>query len=126
MRRSRQFGIGKEGGLSTYPGFIKFLHGGQNRMSIELSEVQWEKILKGMEEVIAVSVLLENDLGTQKDFLSANAVCMIKEKSNEVRDILILTGECRNSRARVIGRNGAGKRLLFHRGRKGKHMKRKR
>ena len=77
MRQSRQFGIGKEGGLSTYPGFIKFLHGGQNRMSIELSEVQWEKILKSMEEVIAVSVLLENDLGTQKDFLSANAVCMI-------------------------------------------------
>ena len=25
MRRSRQFGIGKEGGLSTYPGFIKFM-----------------------------------------------------------------------------------------------------
>ncbi len=95
-------------------------------MSIELSEVQWEKILKGMEEVIAVSVLLENDLGTQKDFLSANAVCMIKEKSNEVKDMLILMGECRNSRARMIGRNGAGKRLLFHRGRKGKHMKRKR
>lgn len=126
MRLLRQFGIGKEGGLSTYPGFIKFLHGGQNRMSIELSEVQWEKILKGMEEVIAVSVLLENDLGTQKDFLSANAVCMIKEKSNEVRDMLILTGECRNSRARVTGRNGTGKRLLFHRGRKGKHRKRKR
>ncbi len=126
MRRSRQFGIGKEGGLSTYPGFIKFLHGGQNRMSIELSEVQWEKILKGMEEVIAVSVLLENDLGTQKDFLSANAVCMIKEISCDIRDMFILMEKSANSRARVIGRNGAGKRLLFHRGRKGKHMKRKR
>ena len=126
MRRSRQFGIGKEGGLSTYPGFIKFLHGGQNRMSIELSEVQWEKILKSMEEVIAVSVLLENDLGTQKDFLSADAVCVIKEISCDIRDMFIHMEKSGNSRARVIGRNGAGKRLLFHRGRKGKHMKRKR
>ncbi len=25
MRRSRQFGIGKEGGISTYPGFIKYM-----------------------------------------------------------------------------------------------------
>ena len=126
MRRSRQFGIGKEGGLSTYPGFIKFLHGGQNRMSIELSEVQWEKILKGMEKVIVVSVLLENDFGTQKDFLSADAVCVIKEISCDIRDMFILMEKSANSRARVIGRNGAGKGLLFHRGRKGKHMKRKR
>ena len=95
-------------------------------MSIELSEVQWEKILKGMEEVIAVSVLLENDLGTQKDFLSANAVCVIKEISCDIRDMFILMEKSANSRARVIGRNGTGKRLLFHRGRKGKHMKRKR
>lgn len=79
MRLSRQSGIGKEGSLFTYPVFIKSLHGGQIIVSIELSEVQREKILKGMEEVIAVSVLLENDLGTQKDFLSANAVCVIKE-----------------------------------------------
>ena len=126
MRRSRQFGIGKEGGISTYPGFIKFLHGGQNRMSIELSEVQWEKILKGMEEVIAVSVLLENDLGTQKDFLSADAVCVIKEISCDIRDMFILMEKSANSRARVIGRNGAGKGLLFHCGRKGKRMKRER
>lgn len=95
-------------------------------MSIELSEVQWEKILKGMEEVIAVSVLLENDLGTQKDFLSANAVCMIKEKSNEVRDMLILTEKSGNSRARMNGGDRAGKGLLFHHRRKGKHMKRER
>lgn len=59
-------------------------------MSIELSEVQREKILKGMEEVIAVSVLLENDLGTQQDFLSANAVCVIKEISSDIRDMFIL------------------------------------
>ncbi len=64
MRRSRQFGIGKEDGLFTYPVFIKFMF-------------------------------------------------ILMEKSG-------------NSRARVIGRNGAGKRLLFHRGRKGKRMKRKR
>ncbi len=64
MRRSRQFGIGKEGGISTYPGFIKFMF------------IHMEK--------------------------SAN------------------------SRARVIGRNETGTGLLFHRGRKGKHMKRKR
>lgn len=95
-------------------------------MSVELSEVQWEKILKGMEKVIAVSVLLENDLGTQKDFLSADAVCVIKEISCDIRDMFILMEKSANSRARVIGRNGAGKRLLFNRGRKGKHMKRKR
>lgn len=126
MRRSRQFGIRKEGGLFTYPVFIKFLHGGQIRMSIELSEVQREKILKGMEKVIAVSVLLENDLGTQKDFLSADAVCVIKEISCDIRDMFIHMEKSANSRARVNGRNGAGKRLLFHRGRKGKHRKRKR
>ncbi len=95
-------------------------------MSIELSEVQREKILKGMDEVIAVSVLLENDLGTQQDFLSANAVCMIKEKSNEVRDMLILMGECRNSRASMTGGDRAGRRFIFHRGKKKKSMKRKR
>ena len=95
-------------------------------MSIELSEVQREKILKGMEEVIAVSVLLENDLGTQQDFLSANAVCVIKEISSDIRDMFILMEKSGNSRARVIGRNGIGKGLLFHRGRKGKHMKRNR
>ncbi len=95
-------------------------------MSVELSEVQWEKILKGMEKVIVVSVLLENDFGTQKDFLSADAVCVIKEISCDIRDMFILMEKSGNSRARVIGRNGAGKRLLFHRGRKGKRMKRKR
>lgn len=126
MRLSRQSGIGKEGGLFTYPGFIKFLHGGQIIVSIELSEVQWERILKGMEKVIAVSVLLENDLGTQKDFLSADAVCVIKEISCDIRDMFILMEKSSNSRARVIGRNGTGKRLLFHRGRKGKHRERKR
>lgn len=95
-------------------------------MSIELSEVQREKILKGMEEVIAVSVLLENDLGTQKDFLSANAVCVIKEISCNVRDMFILMEKSRNSHARVTGRNGTGKGLIFHRRGKGKRMKRNR
>lgn len=95
-------------------------------MSIELSEVQWEKILKGMEKVIAVSVLLENDLGTQKDFLSADAVCVIKEISCDIRDMFIHMEKSANSRARVNGRNGTGKGLIFHRGRKGKHSKRTR
>lgn len=95
-------------------------------MSIELSEVQREKILKGMEKVIAVSVLLENDLGTQKDFLSADAVCVIKEISCDIRDMFIHMEKSANSRARVTGGDRAGKRLLFHRGRKGKHMKRER
>lgn len=95
-------------------------------MSIELSEVQREKILKGMEEVIAVSVLLENDLGTQKDFLSANAVCVIKEISCDIRDMFILMEKYGNSRARMIGEYGTGKGLIFHRRRKGKRMKRKR
>ena len=95
-------------------------------MKIELSEVQREKILKGMEKVIAVSVLLENDLGTQKDFLSANAVSVIKEISSDIRDMFILVEKSGNSRARVTGRNGIGKVLLFHRRRKGKHRKRTR
>lgn len=95
-------------------------------MSIELSEVQCERILKGMEKVIAVCVLLENDLGTQKDFLSADAVCVIKEISCDIRDMFIHMEKSDNRRARVIGRNGAGKVLLFHRGRKGKRLKRKR
>lgn len=94
-------------------------------MSIELSEVQREKILKGMEEVIAVSVLLENDLGTQKDFLSANAVCVIKEISCNVRDMFILMEKSRNSHARMISEYGTGKGLIFHRGKKKKGMKRK-
>lgn len=64
MRRSRQFGIGKEGSLFTYPGFIKYK--------------------------------------------------------------FILMEKSANSRARVTGRNGAGKGLLFHHRRKGKHMKRER
>lgn len=95
-------------------------------MRIELSEVQWEKILKGMEKVIAVSVLLENDLGTQQDFLSADAVCVIKEISCDIRDMFIHMEKSANRRARVIGRNGVGKVLLFHHRRKGKHRKRKR
>lgn len=88
-------------------------------MSIELSEVQREKILKGMEEVIAVAVLLENDLGTQKDFLSANAVCVIKEISCNVRDMFILMEKSRNSHARMTGEYERGKGLIFHRRRKG-------
>lgn len=94
-------------------------------MSIELSEVQREKILKGMDEVIAVSVLLENDLGTQEDFLSANAVGVIKEISCNVRDMFILMEKSRNSHARMIGEYERGKGLIFHRRRKGKRMKRK-
>lgn len=94
-------------------------------MSIELSDVQHERILKGLEEVIAISVLLENDLGTQKDFLSANAVCVIKEISCNVRDMFILMEKSRNSHARMIGGYGTGKGLIFHRRRKGKHRKRK-
>lgn len=95
-------------------------------MSIELSDVQHERILKGLEEVIAISVLLENDLGTQKDFLSANAVCVIKEISCNVRDMFILMEKSRNSHARVTGEYERGKGLIFHRRRKGKRMKRKR
>lgn len=51
---------------------------------------------------------------------------MIKEKSNEVRDMLILMGECRNSRASMTGGDRAGGRFIFHRGKKKKSMKRKR
>lgn len=88
-------------------------------MSVELSEVQWEKILKGMEKVIVVSVLLENDFGTQKDFLSADAVCVIKEISCDIRDMFIHMEKSGNSRARVMGRNGTGKGYYFAVGEKG-------
>lgn len=57
-------------------------------MKFEISQVQIEKISKGIGEAVAVSALLENDLGTQKDISSANAVCVIKELISGVGDMI--------------------------------------
>lgn len=57
-------------------------------MGIEFSQVQIEKINRGIEGAVAVSTLLENDLGTQKDISSANAVYVIKELISGVGDVI--------------------------------------
>ena len=57
-------------------------------MKIELSDIQIEKIIKRLDEAVAVSTLLENDLGTQRDISSANAVCVIKELIIDAKDMI--------------------------------------
>lgn len=57
-------------------------------MGIEFSQVQIEKISRGIDGAVAVSTLLENDLGTQKDISSANAVYVIKELISGVGDVI--------------------------------------
>lgn len=57
-------------------------------MKFEVSQIQIEKISKGIGGAVAVSALLENDLGVQKDISSANAVCVIKELISGVGDII--------------------------------------
>lgn len=60
-------------------------------MGIEFSGVQIEEIIKGMDKAVIVATLLENDLGTQKDISSANAVCVIKDIVSSVRDMIAET-----------------------------------
>lgn len=60
-------------------------------MGVEFSEVQIEEIIKGMDKAVIVATLLENDLGTQRDISSANAVCVIKDIVSDVRDMITQT-----------------------------------
>lgn len=60
-------------------------------MGVEFSEVKIEEIIKGMDKAIIISTLLENDLGTQRDISSANAVCVIKDIVSDVRDMVAQT-----------------------------------
>ncbi len=54
---------------------------------VEFTQVQTEKIVKELNKAFAVSVVLENELGVQKDTVSANAVCVVKELVRGVLDM---------------------------------------
>ncbi len=54
---------------------------------VEFTQVQTEKIVKELNKAFAVSVVLENELGVQKDTVSANAVCVVKELIRGVLDM---------------------------------------
>ncbi len=55
---------------------------------VEFTQVQTEKIVKELNKAFAVSVVLENELGVQKDTVSANAVCVVKELIRGVLDMV--------------------------------------
>lgn len=74
-------------------------------MSVEFSEVQIEKIIKGMDKAVVVAALLENDLGTQQDISSANAVCVIKELICTVRDMITSATEHNGNIEDIENRN---------------------
>ena len=65
---------------------------------VEFTEVQIEEIIKGIDEAVSVSTLLENDLGMQKDISSANAVCVIKDIMSNVRDMIAEIARGKSSR----------------------------
>ncbi len=54
---------------------------------VEFTQIQTEKIVKELNKAFAVSVVLENELGVQKDTVSANAVCVVKELIRGVLDM---------------------------------------
>ncbi len=58
-----------------------------NEQTVEFSQIQIEKIVKELNKAFAVSVVLENELGVQKDTVSANAVCVVKELIRGVLDM---------------------------------------
>ncbi len=58
-----------------------------NEQTVEFSQIQMEKIEKELNKALAVSVVLENELGVQRDTVSANAVCVIKELIRGVLDM---------------------------------------
>ncbi len=58
-----------------------------NEQTVEFTQVQTEKIVKELNKAFAVSVVLENELGVQKDTVSANAVCVVKELIRGVLDM---------------------------------------
>ncbi len=60
---------------------------------VEFTQVQIEKIGKDLDKALAVSTLLENDLGVQCDISSANAVCVIKELIWSVREMIKTVSE---------------------------------
>ncbi len=55
---------------------------------VEFTQVQIEKIEKGLNKALAVSVVLENELGVQRDTVSADTVCVIKELIRGVLDMV--------------------------------------
>ncbi len=59
-----------------------------NEQTVEFSQIQIEKIEKELNKALAVSVVLENELGVQRDTVSANAVCVIKELIRGVLDMV--------------------------------------
>ncbi len=59
-----------------------------NEQTVEFSQIQMEKIEKELNKALAVSVVLENELGVQRDTVSANAVCVIKELIRGVLDMV--------------------------------------
>ncbi len=58
-----------------------------NEQTVEFSQIQIEKIVKELNKAFAVSVVLENELGVQRDTVSANAVCVVKELVRGVLDM---------------------------------------
>ncbi len=58
-----------------------------NEQTVEFSQIQIEKIVKELNKAFAVSVVLENELGVQRDTVSANAVCVVKELIRGVLDM---------------------------------------
>ncbi len=59
-----------------------------NEQTVGFSQIQIEKIEKGLNKALAVSVVLENELGVQRDTVSANAVCVVKELIRGVLDMV--------------------------------------
>lgn len=64
-----------------------------NEPTVEFSQIQIEKIEKGLNKALAVSVVLENELGVQKDTVSADTVCVIKELILGVQDMIKTVSE---------------------------------
>ncbi len=73
--------------LITFPVHINSFMEGNAMDKVEFTQVQTEKIVKELNKAFAVSVVLENELGVQKDTVSANAVCVVKELVRGVLDM---------------------------------------
>ncbi len=64
-----------------------------NERTVEFSQIQIEKIVKEFHKAFAVSVVLENELEVQRDTVSANAVCVVKELIRGVLDMVNAVSE---------------------------------
>lgn len=53
---------------------------------MEFSQISIEEIVKDIDKAIAIAALLENDLGNRNDVSSANAVCVVHDILEKVRD----------------------------------------